>query len=757
MSGEYKVLGQTPSRTDGVDKVTGAAHFGADIQLPGLQYGKVLRSPHPHARITRLDVSKAAAYPGVRAVVTAADFPRVAGGAREMGETSVDTLFLQDMVMARETVKWQGHPVAAVAAVSVLVAEEALALIEVEYEKLPEITDVLAAMEPGAPIIHEGIRTRHVPSKEMGETPSNVAMHLVRERGDLAAGFAQAEHIVERTFRLAMVHQGYIEPQTSTAQEHADGKVTIWTTTQGAFSTRDAVCDLLKLNPGKVKVVPMEVGGAFGGKFYPYLEPLALLLSRKSGLPVKLTMSRAEVLQGTGPTPGGVIRMKMGVGADGKLTAASAWLTYEAGAYPGSAVGAGCLTGLSPYRIPNLRIDGFDVVVNRPRVAAYRAPGATQAAYAVEQMIDELAGQIGMDPIDFRLLNASREGDPRTDGNKFSRIGLTEMLEAARAHPAWTDPQPAGPYSGRGVAIGYWMNGAGTSACQLTLNSDGSINLVTGSVDLTGTRTSMAQVVAEELGMTTANVNSTVGDTESVAYTDGTGGSRTTFATGVAVRNGALALREELKKRAAKLLEASAEDLEFTDGKFQIKGAPARSLTVAEIAAKQGQTGGPIAVSGLATGLTAAPGFSLHIADVTVDPETGKVTIDRYTAFQDVGKAIHPIYVEGQMQGGTAQGIGWALNEEYAWDGGIMRNPTFLDYKMPISLDLPDIECVMIEVAAPEHPYGVRGVGEAPIVPPPATLANAICRATGRRLTQLPMNPERLWRALAQPEGAGKR
>lgn len=745
---EFKVIGTAPDRRDGAEKVTGAARFGADIQLPGLLHGKLLRSPHSHARIKRLDVSKAAAHPGVLAVLTAADFPRIAGGAREMGETSVDNQYLQDMIMAHQTVKWQGHPVAAVAAVDPHVAEEALGLIAVEYEVLPEVTGVLAAMAPEAPIIHTDLRTRFAPGNQKGDQPTNVAMHLVRERGNVEGGFATADVVIEREFRLVMVHQGYIEPQSSTAQWAADGKVTIWTTTQGAFASRDAVAAVLDLPAGRIKVVPMEVGGGFGGKFYPYLEAVATLLSKQCGRPVKLTLSRAEVLQGTGPTPGGVIRLKMGATRGGTLTAATAWLAYEAGAYPGSAVGAACLTGLSPYRIPNLRIDGLDVVLNKPRAAAYRAPGATQAAFAVEQVIDQLAEAVGMDPLAFRAQNASREGDPRTDGQPFRRIGLAELIETARRHPAWTDPLPAGPGRGRGVAVGYWMNNAGTSACQLTLNSDGTVNLVTGSVDLTGTRTAMAQIVAEELGLQTTAVNSSVGDTESVAFTDGTGGSRTTFATGVAVHNGTVALREELQRRAARLLEAAAEDVEFSGGKFQIKGAPSRSLTVAEIAARQNETGGPIAVSGLSQGMQAAPAFALHIADVEVDPDTGKVSILRYTAFQDVGKAIHPVYVEGQMQGGAVQGIGWALTEEYAWDGGTMKNPTFLDYRMPVTLDVPNIECVMIEVPAPDHPYGVRGVGEAPIVPPPAALANAIHRATGKRLSELPMSPERVWRAL---------
>ena len=749
MSTEYKVIGSTPLRTDGVAKVTGAATFGADIQLPGMLYGKLLRSPHAHARITRLDTSKAAALPGVLAIVTATDFPRIGGGARAMGETTVDNLYLQDMILAKETVKWQGHPVAAVAAVSVNVAEEALALIAVEYEPLPAVTDIDAAMAKDAPIILADLRTRQVPSRQEGTEPTNVAMHMVRERGSLQTGFATAKVTVERTFRTVNVHQGYIEPQSSTAQVTPDGHTTIWTTTQDSFGVRSAVADLLLMPPSHIRVVPMEVGGAFGGKFYPYLELVAVMLSRKAGRPVKLTLTRAEVLHSTGPTPGTVIKLKMGADAKGRLTAAEAWLAYEAGAYPGSAVGAAVLTGLSPYRIPHLRIDGFDVVLNRPRVAAYRAPGATQMAFAVEQVIDELAHQLGLDPLEFRLQNASRDGDLRTDDSAFKRIGLVELLETAKRHSAWTDPAPQGPNQGRGVAIGYWMNGGGTSSCQLVMGYDGTVSLLTGSVDLTGTRTSMAQIVAEELGLAAGDVTSNVGDTDQVGYTEGTGGSRTTFSTGLAVHNGAVALREELRKRAARLLEAAPEDVEYSAGKFQIKGAPQQSLTVTEVAAKQYQTGGPITVSGVSDNPRPGGAFSLHIADVAVDPETGKVTVLRYTAFQDVGRVINPMGVTGQMQGGVVQGIGWGLTEEYVWDGGTLKNPTFLDYRMPVTLDVPNIECVPIEVADPDHPYGVRGVGEAPIVPPPAALANAVCAATGMRMTALPMSPERMWKALS--------
>jgi CO/xanthine dehydrogenase Mo-binding subunit len=742
-SSTYKVIGTRPIRHDGVDKVTGRALFGADVQLPGLLHGKVLRSPHAHARIRRIDVSRAAKLPGVKAIVTAADMPDVGDKIQELGEGAIGLRYLSANLLAPDKALYHGHPVAAVAATNVHIAEEALALIEVEYELLPPVLDVSAAMQPGATILLDELRTSEMGEKRGG--PSNVAQHIRFQRGDLAAGFAAADVIVEREFTTSTVHQGYIEPQNATALWNSDGAITIWTSTQGAHSVRDQVAEVLQLPITGIKVVPMEIGGGFGGKINIYLEPLAALLSRKAGhKPVKLVMNRAEVLMATGPTSGSVIRVKMGATNEGHITAAEVWMAYEAGAFPGSPVGSGMNVILSPYRIENLLIDGYDVVVNKPRAAAYRAPGGTNAAYAAEAVIDELSEKLGLDPLEFRLRNGAKEGDRRGDGPAFRRIGYLETVRAIQASDHYRTPL-TGPHRGRGVASGYWGNWGGKSSVSASVNADGQVSLVEGSTDIGGSRTSIAMQLAETLGISAQAVKPTVVDTDSVAYNDVTGGSRTTFGTGWAVYELGLKLKEEMIARVAELWEVAPEQVSYTGGLFVAEG---QQLTFQEAAAKL-NADRPIMASATTHAQEYGPGFATHCVDVEVDPETGKVTILRYTAAQDVGQAVHPSYVEGQIQGGVAQGIGWALNEEYVYDSqGHLLNASLLDYRMPVAPDLPMIDTLLVEVPNPGHPYGVRGVGEVPIVPPAGALANAIYHAVGVRVTRLPMSPAQVLEAL---------
>ncbi len=740
----YKVIGTRPVRHDGADKVTGRALYGADIRLPDMLYGKVLRSPHAHARIRSIDTSEAEALPGVKAVVTAADLPDIADKIVDLGEGAINLRYQSNNVLARDKVLYHGHAVAAVAATSPHIAEEALELIKVDYEVLPPVLDVRRAMRDDAPVLLEELRTDEMGQKLEG--PTNVASHIQHERGDLEQGLREAVAIVEREFFTATVHQGYIEPQTATALYNHDGQVTIWCSTQGAFGVRDQVSDILQMPVSKIRVVPLEIGGGFGGKNSVYLEPVAVLLSKASGhRPVKMSMSRAEVLAATGPTSGSYIRVKMGADANGRITAAEAYLAYEAGAYPGSPVGSGAGILFSPYRLENVLIDGYDVVVNKPRTSAYRAPGATNACYAAEVVIDELAEKLGMDPLEFRAINGAKEGDRRPDGPVHPRIGYLETVEAARNHPHYSAPLE-GPNRGRGVASAYWGNWGGRSSATAGVNPDGTVNLATGSVDLSGTRTSIAMQLAETLGISVQDVKPQVADTDSVGYTEGSYGSRTTFATGWAAYELGQRLNDELIQRAAQLWEVSPEDVKFKDGVFSTDG---QQLTFKELAARLDEAGGPVMVSATVYPEGYGPGFATHIVDVEVDPDTGKVDILRYTAVQDVGKAVHPDYVEGQIQGGVAQGIGWGLNEEYVYDNeGHLVNASFLDYRMPTCLDLPMIDAILVEVPNPGHPYGVRGVGEVPIVPPPAAIANAIYRAVGVRMNVLPMSPTHVLEAL---------
>ena len=752
---QFKVIGTRPIRHDGVDKVTGRARYGADITLPGLLHGKVLRSPHPHARIKSIETSEAHALPGVKAVITGADFPEIEPGMLQIGENFVNPRHLAANIMARGKVLYDGHAVAAVAATSPHVAEEALKLIRVEYELLPFVQNVREAMQD-AVILHPDLRTAGVDAGDDKET--NIANHIQFSRGDLAAGFAAAEIVIDREFATTMVHQGYIEPHNAVAQYNQDGKATVWVSTQGPFAVRELCGTMLQINRGDIKVVPAEIGGGFGGKTTVYLEPLALLLSKLTGRPVKMVMSRSEVLRATGPTPGSHIRAKIGVTREGKITAAELHLLFEAGAFPGSPVAAGCMTVLAPYDLENFQIDGYDVVLNKPKTCAYRAPGATNPALAAETILDELAEKLGIDPLEIRRINGAKEGTAQPAGPQFKRIGYLETVEAIHNSEHYQSPPPQsanGKLRGRGVATGFWFNAAFQSSATVSINTDGTANVVTGSPDIGGSRASCAMIAAEVLGLRAEDMHPVVADTESIGHTDTTGGSRVTFATGLAVYEAAQDAVGQLKQRAATVWKVKPEDVAYQDGVLSCLTNGHESLNLKEIAPKFPRAGGPVMGRASVRPRGVGPAFAAHVVDVEVDPETGKVDILRYTAAQDVGKAVHPSYVEGQIQGGVAQGVGWALNEEYFYaEDGTMRNTGFLDYRMPTCLDLPMIETILVEVANPGHPIGIRGVGEVPIVPPPAAIANAIYRATGVRMTELPMSPAKVAKAILEKNEA---
>jgi len=501
----------------------------------------------------------------------------------------------------------------------------------------------------------------------------------------------------------------------------------------------------------------MEIGGGFGGKGQGgcYLEPVAAAMARKTGQPVKISMSRTEVFHGTGPTSGTQIKVKMGVTNAGKITAAEAHLVYEAGAFPGSPVPSGCRTMFAPYDIPNAFIEGLDVLVNTQKSAAYRAPGSPVAAFAAESMVDELCGAIGMDPVEFRLLNASKEGTRQPAGPTFGRIGMVEILQAAQQHPHLATPLQ-GPNQGRGIAAGAWFNGSGPASAVASVNPDGTISLVEGSPDIGGSRVAMAMHVAEVLGIPATDIKPSIADTDSIGYSSGAGGSGVTFKMGTAVYQAAEDVRRQLIERAARIWDVDSDVIEYEDGELRHKEDPELKMTLKQIARRLNGTGGPIVGRATANPGGVGNAFALNIVDVEVDPETGKVDILRCTAIQDCGKAIHPSYVEGQIQGGLVQGIGWALNEEYFMDEkGLMVNSSFLDYRMPISLDLPMIDTVIVEVANPGHPLGVRGVGEVSLVPPMAAIANAISQAVGVRTNKLPMNPGSVLEALWEKESNG--
>ncbi|MDR9393025.1 MAG: xanthine dehydrogenase family protein molybdopterin-binding subunit [Roseovarius sp.] len=740
---DFKVVGTRPDRPDGIDKVTGRARFGADMSAPGMLTGLVLRSPHPHARIKSIDTSVAEAMDGVHAVLTRADFPDI-----ELDEANDD---IRDNCMAGDKALYDGHAVAAIAASSGHVARKALKAIRVEYEPLPHVTDIDAAIEDGAPALHTGRANESVPS---GVSP-NIMARYEFGHGDIDAGLAQADKVLERTYRTEATHQGYIEPHACLAQLGQDGQADLWCCTQGQYMVRDTCAAILGLKQGQLRVTASEIGGGFGGKTTVFLEPVALLLAKKAARPVKMVMSRSEVLRATGPTASSSIDIRLGMTRDGRITAGFAELRYQGGAYPGAPVDMGSMSAFAPYDLDNVKTVGWDVVTNRPKAAAYRAPGAPMAAFAVESAIDELARGFGLDPLEVRLKNAAREGTRASYGPTYPAIGLEATLRTAKDHPHWS--APLGANQGRGVACGFWFNFGGNTCVSLNITFDGTVTVTEGNPDIGGSRGSMSMMAAEELGIPHDRVRTVIADTGSLGVNDVTDGSRVTFAVGLATIEAARAAKREMCKRAAQVWGIDEEAVIWEDGAARPAGPNAGRhdpMTLAEIAAISPNTGGPIAGHHEVNAEGAGVSFATHMVDTEVDPDTGAVKVLRYTVFQDAGKAVHPSYVEGQFQGGAVQGIGWALNEEYIYgDDGVLQNPGFLDYRVPVASDLPMIDTVILEIPNPGHPYGVRGVGETSIVPPLAAIANAVSEAAGVRMTSLPMSPPKLLAALKSKTG----
>ena len=746
----YRVIGTNPIRHDGYEKVTGKAKYGADIDLPGMLYGKILRSPHAHAKILSINTEKAEAIPGVKAIATSNDFPLLTDAGIDFSQVQRNPRMIAENTLAKNKVLYIGHAIAAVAANNPAIAEEALKSIEVEYEILPAVVSLKEAMAENAPLLHENLTTvfredRFSAGEDTGEK-SNIAGHIQFQRGDIEQGFKEADLIIEREFNTETVHQGYIEPFASTADWNNEGRLTIWTCTQGSFNVRSITANILDIPESTVKVIPTEIGGGFGGKGVGYLEPVVAILSKKSGLPVKIIMTRKEVFEGTGPTSATYSKCKIGVTSKGIITAGYHYMAYEAGAFPGSPVGGGAMTSFGPYKIENFLVDGYDVVCNKQKVQAYRAPGQPTAAFAVECIIDEIADKLNMDPLDLRLLNVARKGDRMPSGPVLPEVGTEEIEKAMKNHPHYNTPLE-GKNRGRGIAVGFRSQAGGTgSSATLNVNSNGTVNLITGSIDLSGTRLSLAMQAAEILGINAEDINPSVVDTDSVGWTGGTGGSRITFDTGLAVISAAYEIIKQMSQRAAILWEAKHEDIEFENGIFSFGND---SYTFKELSGKLMATGGPITCSASDTQGGLGPIVAGNIIDVEVDLETGKVDIIRCTAFIDAGTAMQPAYVDGQVQGATVQGIGWALNEEFFYTpDGTIANSTLLDYRMPTTLDLPMIDSVIVEVPNPRHPFGVRGVGEAPIIPPLAAIANAISNATNVRMTNLPLTPSSILKTL---------
>jgi len=742
----FKSVGTRPLRPDGVDKVTGRARYGADYSMPGQLHGCILRSPHAHASIKSIDTTRAEKLKGVKAVVTRKDFK-----AKDVDPTLLTTL---DNCMAGKTAFYDGHAVAAVAAIDAKTARRALKLIKVEYKVLKHVTDVDEAIKPKAPLVDKKCFTKGVEPKP--EKASNIASRSEFGHGDVELGFADADIVIERNYRTEQSHQGYIEPHACVASYSPDGTAEMWVCTQGHFDFRAQCAGILGMDVAKLRVTSSEIGGGFGGKTHLWIEPVTLALSRKANRPVKLVMTRDEVFRASGPTSATSIDIKMGVTKDGTITAALAELRYTSGPYAGSWAQLGAMTAFACYDLTHVKTVGLEVLVNRPKTTAYRAPSAPMAAFAVESMIDELADRINMDALDLRIKNAAKEGTRSSYGPVYGPIGIGPTLEAAKNHPHMK--AKLGPNQSRGMACGFWFNFGGQSCTDLNINPDGTATLTFGTIDVGGARASMALVVAEELGIPYEHVKAVIADTGSLGHNDMTDGSRGTFASSMSAINSCRTAIAELRKRAAEMWEIDIDDVTWQDGEARATGsanANLEPLTLANLAQSADKTGGPIAGHSQIVADGAGVSFATHICDLEVDPETGLTRVIRYTVIQDAGKAVHPTYVEGQFQGGAAQGIGWALNEEYIYgDDGRLQNPGFLDYRIPVCSDLPMIDTQILEIPNPNHPYGVRGVGETSIVPPLAAIGNAVSNAVGVRMTHVPMSPPRILAALSAKQSS---
>lgn len=742
-----QVVGKRLVRVDAGERVTGRAIYPADLVRPGMAVGAIKRSTVAHGRIVRIDTAKARSMKGVLAVVTAADFPEVKPGTMyPFGETGADAWISAVTVMARDKVLWRGQPVAAVAAVDDYIAAQALAAIAVEYEERPALMSIEAAMASDADLIVPDAKPKGFDVDN--PAPRNASGRTVIARGDVAAALAGAGAVGEVAVTVDTAHQGYIEPHACVAESDGQGNLTIWVSTQGIFQAELQTAALLGLPQSKIKVVPLEVGGAFGGKITVHVEPVAARLAQLTGRPIKIVTSREEVLAGgSGPAAAARIRVKVAADGQGKLTAIDGRYVLDSGGLPGTPTTLMMQASAAPYQCPNLHLEGIDIVTNKPRTEAYRGPGGIQAAFAMEQAIDELALKLDLDPLELRRRNSARTGSTMPIGTPFPSIPFPDVIERMASHDSWRQPIGSGALPrGRGVALGYWRGTSMTSAAHVMMSGDGRPMVTMGAVDITGTRTAMAQVAAEEFGIEIGDVLVQMGDSKAAGYSDASAGSRVGRTMAAAVSEACRDALGQLRRRAAEKLQCRTEDLSYERGVFRRDQAGSINLedlmrsTIGE---------GAVIGRGVSTKLPLGVEIGGHICDVEVDPETGQVTILRYTAFQDVGRALNPPAVEGQIQGSVSQGAGWALTEafDYAADGRL-RNASLLDYRMPTALDLPKIDVVLLETPVPDVPYGVRGVAEMPIVPVAAAIANAVRRAVGVRMTAMPMTPERVLQAI---------
>ena len=753
-SKEHRFVGKPLQRTDATAKVTGKTVYADDMHLPRMLHAKVLGAPYAHARIKAIDTSKARLHPGVTAVITADDLPPYKMNASNR----------RGLIFPGDEVLFFGQPVAAVLAEDPHVAEEALALINADYEELAPVIDPIEAMKDNSPLVRAALHdvdrseerghvTVDARETEADGKLTNIASEMNFKRGDVESAFAEADCVIEGTWRTAMVHQSYIEPHSVIADYDASGDLSVWTSTQGPFYVRDELAQTLGIPENRIRVTATEVGGGFGGKIY-LTELMVAALAMVVHRPVKHVMSRREDMLAATPAPFAQVEMKTAMKRDGTLTALKATLVYDSGAFPGAPVLPGSISVGGYYKCPNLEVRGLEVLTNKVSVGALRAPGAHNATFAIESHMDMMAKELGLDPLEVRLKNAVEEGDPLPSSQPYPRIGLRACLEAIANSEVWKHRRQAGqtPNRGVGLAVGGWMGGLQPASAIVTLNSDGTINVTVGSSDITGTNTSFQQIAAEVLNLPLEQVTVTTGDTKTAPYAGMSAGSKTTYTVGQAVKLAAEDAKRQMLEIAAQRLEAAPDEMEMVDGEIRVIGAPEKSFTFARLGRLSTNFAGPYA-SIVGRGAMAtrqwAPGFTAQAAEVEVDPETGEVTVLGFAIAQDAGFAINPLSVEGQMQGGASQGLGIALSEEMLYDEqGRLMNADLLDYRLPTTRDLPPIEAIIVEVPSEEGPYGARIVGEPSIVAGAAAVGNAVAAAIGARVYEAPITPERVLRAL---------
>ncbi|HSL47630.1 MAG TPA: xanthine dehydrogenase family protein molybdopterin-binding subunit [Candidatus Deferrimicrobiaceae bacterium] len=752
---DIKGVGVSIPRPDGPEKVTGRVQYVADIQPKGLLHAKLLRSPHAHAKIVSIDTSAAKALPGVRAVITAKDIPHLKKKAPTRAHA----------VLAIDRVVFMGQPVAAVAADELAIAEEALDLIKVEYQVLPASIDPLRSMQPGAPPVADAgteadtsealahsavaIAKSEAPAKAV-----NISQQARLQRGDPAKGFAESDHVLEKTYRVPMVHQGYLEAHAVLAEWDRNGLLPLWASTQGSFNTRSEVADVLGIPENRIRVIPVECGGGFGGKIRALCEPITAVLAQVTKRPVRYVMTRREELQAGMPAPQVIIKLKTGVKRDGTLMALDAETVIDSGAFSGAVLAVSAVFLGSMYKWPSFDIRGFEVLTHKPSVAAYRAPVAPQTIFAIESHMEQIARDLDLDSVEFRMRHLIQEGDPMVNGQPWQSNGAKQVLARIAEHPHWKSRTQwvaagkNGKRRGVGLALGGWLGGLQPTGATVRLNPDGSLAVLTGQVDIAGTNIALAQIAASAYGVDTDLVRITTGDTDVAPMTGLSAGSKTIYTVGAAVLQAAEDARRQTFEIAAAELEASVHDLELVDGKVTVRGMPDKGITLAAIGKKgnlyMSKVPPVLGVSHPAFAVQ-APAFAAQLARIEVDPDTGEVTVHDFVVVQDAGRAINPIGVEGQMQGGAVQSLGIALTEQLMFDdNGRLTNPSLLDYRKLTAADLPSIETIIVEVPAPAGPFGARGVGEPPIIPAPAAIANAVQDAMGVRITQLPLTPERI-------------